>query len=65
MTWWSFIERIVVQPHLLFRGQLFEEIRTAVESKRRESSRDWLLTSVLGPEDELAAAVLDRVSGEW
>jgi sirohydrochlorin ferrochelatase len=52
--------RIVVQPHLLFSGQLYDEVRAAVESYRRQSRHDWLVTSVLGPEPELAFAVMER-----
>jgi sirohydrochlorin cobaltochelatase len=54
-------QRIVVQAHLLFHGQLYDETRMAVESRQRRAGPDWLLTSVLGPEPELAAAVMDRV----
>ena len=58
-------ERIVVQPHLLFQGQLLAEIQTAVEAAARHSDSadgqriDWVLTAPLGPEPELAAAVLE------
>jgi sirohydrochlorin ferrochelatase len=53
--------RIVVQPHLLFHGVLYDEIKSAVEVRRRQSQKEWILTSVLGPEPELADGVLDLV----
>jgi sirohydrochlorin cobaltochelatase len=51
---------IIVQPHLLFSGQLYDEVRAAVESCRRQSGHDWLVTSVLGPEPELVFAIMER-----
>ena len=56
----SGFQRIVVQPHLLFSGQLSDEVGSAVESCRRQSGHDWLVTAVLGPEAELASAVIER-----
>jgi sirohydrochlorin cobaltochelatase len=56
----SGFQRIIVQPHLLFSGLLYDEVRAAVESCRRRSGHDWLVTSVLGPEPELAFAVIEK-----
>lgn len=53
--------RIVVQPHLLFHGLLYDEIQTTVEENRRRSPKEWIVTSVLGPELEVAQAVIDLV----
>ena len=53
--------RIVVQPHLLFHGLLCDEIKTTVEENRRRSPKEWIMTSVLGPELELVQAVMDLV----
>ena len=53
--------RLIVQPHLLFHGLLYDEIQATVESHRRQSQKEWILTSVLGPEPELADAVIDLV----
>jgi sirohydrochlorin ferrochelatase len=69
----SGFRRIVVQPHLLFSGELSNQIRSEV--KRRsgderpldarqsapQSTCRWIVTSPLGPEPELAAAVMDLV----
>ncbi|HEX4000880.1 MAG TPA: sirohydrochlorin chelatase [Pirellulales bacterium] len=80
-------ERIVVQPHLLFRGRLFQEVREAVARFERQASREgsqfvtretasgerhrterttewiteWIIAEPLGPEPELAAAIVDLV----
>ncbi len=59
-------ERIVVQPHLLFQGELLAEIQTAVQAAAADAQTadslriDWVLTAPLGPESELAAAILER-----
>lgn len=56
-------EQIVVQPHLLFQGQLMAEIEVSVKAAAAANRRiDWVLTSPLGPEPELAAAVLETLS---
>ncbi len=63
----SEFQRIVVQPHLLFAGELHEQVRCAVESQvaaDRGSDmppRQWIVTVPLGPEPELAAAVVNVV----
>ncbi len=51
--------RIVVQPHLLFHGLLLDEIKATVEEHRRSSPKEWIVISVLGPEPELAQAVME------
>ncbi|HEV3415235.1 MAG TPA: sirohydrochlorin chelatase [Pirellulales bacterium] len=65
--------RIVVQPHLLFNGELSHEIRHEVERRSgdairlgtepigRQSACQWIVTSPLGPEPELATAVMELV----
>jgi sirohydrochlorin ferrochelatase len=92
----SDFQRIVVQPHLLFTGELHEQVRCAVEKQIAESRgpegffrlrssagdsqfivgwaekasrlyrfdvgpRQWIVTAQLGPEPELAAAVVNVV----
>jgi sirohydrochlorin ferrochelatase len=92
----SDFQRIVIQPHLLFSGELHEQVRCAVEKQiaasrgpgaffRLRSSagdsqfivgwvekasrlfrfdvgpRQWIVTAPLGPEPELAAAVVNVV----
>ncbi len=44
-------ERIVVQPHLLFSGELMQGIRAAVAAARRQApDREWIVTGHLGTE---------------
>jgi sirohydrochlorin cobaltochelatase len=92
----SDFQRFVVQPHLLFSGELLEHVRRAIEGRvaaengsgvffnppatARGTPRDlrstekdsrspgadmpprqWILTAPLGPEPELAAAVVNVV----
>jgi sirohydrochlorin ferrochelatase len=77
----SDFRRIVVQPHLLFTGELHKQARCAVETLARRASegvssesdspslalrasvsaRQWIVTAPLGPEPELAAAVVNVV----
>jgi sirohydrochlorin cobaltochelatase len=61
-------QRIVVQPHLLFRGRLLRDVREAVERfQTRETASEgpprmeWIVAGPLGPEAELAEAVVDLV----
>lgn len=53
--------RIVVQPHLLFRGELLERVVAAVrEQAEQDPAREWLVTGHLGAEPELVRTVWDR-----
>ncbi len=57
------MERIVVQPHLLFRGAVLDEIVAAVENWRlKETGIEWVITAHLGPAQEVANAIANRVS---
>ena len=52
LTWaaQSDFRRIVVQPHLLFSGDVLTEITDAVSDfARRQPHREWIVTSHLGP----------------
>ncbi len=52
---------VVVQPHLLFAGELLERINVAVqEAADRFPDKSWSVTPHLGPSDLLVSAVLDR-----
>jgi sirohydrochlorin cobaltochelatase len=54
---------IVVQPHLLFAGELLARVRQAVEQARRDwPEHEWLLTEPLGPHPLLVDALLDRAA---
>ncbi len=54
--------RVVVQPHLLFQGELLAAVAAEVERQAEQSpQQQWVLTCHLGPDPLLARAVLDRV----
>ncbi len=55
----SSAETILVQPHLLFQGLVYQEIAAAVERAARESSKEWRLAAPLGPDPELALAIME------
>jgi sirohydrochlorin ferrochelatase len=54
----SGMQRIVVQPHLLFAGELLARLHGAVA----HSQAHWLTTGHLGPSELVAEAVLERVA---
>jgi len=56
----SGFRRVVVQPHLLFTGQLVGDIRREVESVAGTAT-EWIIAAHLGPEPELADAIVDLV----
>ena len=52
--------RVVVQPHLLFAGDLLAEVGTAVaQIARGRTDQQWLVTAELGPDPLLAQAVVE------
>ncbi len=52
------VRRIIVQPHLLFRGHVEEQVMAAVDAGRaRRPDLEWLRAARLGP-DPLVAEVL-------
>jgi sirohydrochlorin cobaltochelatase len=55
--------RVVVQPHLLFSGQLADEVRQRVGvAAGRCPSVSWLVARPLGPAPELAELVADAAA---
>ncbi|MGQ9915261.1 MAG: sirohydrochlorin chelatase [Thermogutta sp.] len=54
--------RVIVQPHLLFRGLLEHELRHKV-ARRAAARADiaWVVTDVLGPDPTLAESLADRI----
>ncbi|MBX3412203.1 MAG: sirohydrochlorin chelatase [Pirellulales bacterium] len=52
--------RIVVQPHLLFRGALLERLRGTIEARSSRGEQHWLMTEHLGPHPLLVEAIVDR-----
>ena len=55
----SSAQTILVQPHLLFQGLVYQEIAAAVEVAASQSSKNWQLTAPLGPDPEIARTVLE------
>ena len=56
-------DRIVVQPHLLFRGQVVQslgDIVDAASANSRQKRTEWLVTDYLGPSRFVAEALADR-----
>jgi sirohydrochlorin ferrochelatase len=55
--------RIVVQPHLLFDGELLRRIQTRVAAVgAADHQRKWVVTEPLGPHQLLADAVIELAS---
>ena len=53
--------RIVVQPHLLFRGDLLARLDREVAAARKQFlDRQWLITPHLGPAPLLVDAIVER-----
>lgn len=53
--------RIVVQPHLLFQGQILDQIADLVrEADRQTPDQGWVVCEHLGPSACLADALVDR-----
>jgi sirohydrochlorin cobaltochelatase len=55
----SSAQTILVQPHLLFQGLVYQEIAAAVEQAARDSSKEWRLAAPLGSDPEIARTVLE------
>lgn len=55
--------RVVVQPHLLFRGHVEEQVTAAVERGRREHPGiEWVQVRRLGADRLVARALIDRAA---
>jgi len=55
--------RVVVQPHLLFRGHVEEQVTAAVDRGRREyPGIEWVQVQRLGADPLVAQAVVDRAT---
>lgn len=55
------VRRVVVQPHLLFQGELLHGLHHAVSDfSRRMRSIDWVVTGHLGPDPLLVDALIGR-----
>lgn len=55
------VERIVVQPHLLFSGRVFDQVRAVVEQACQRSARQqWIVAQPLGPSPLVVDAICGR-----
>jgi sirohydrochlorin ferrochelatase len=55
--------RIVVQPHLLFRGHVEEQVTAAVAAAQASRPElEWLTVARLGPDPLVVRAVIDRAA---
>ncbi len=53
--------RVVVQPHLLFRGELLGRVKEAtLAAAARHAEKEWILTGHLGPHELLVQALVER-----
>jgi sirohydrochlorin cobaltochelatase len=60
------VRRVVVQPHLLFRGHVEEQVTAAVERGRQEHPRtEWVQVQRLGADRLVAQALVDRAAAAW
>lgn len=51
---------VVVQPHLLFFGELMAHVRAAVEAAQRRGDKVWRAADHLGPAPQLVEAICGR-----
>jgi sirohydrochlorin cobaltochelatase len=57
------LRRIMVQPHLLFRGHVEEQVAAAVaDGRTRHPGLEWMQVPRLGPDRLVARAVVDRAA---
>ena len=57
--------RVVIQPHLLFQGELTEQVRQAAARAARDRSLEVIVTSHLAPGWPLARALADRAEKKF
>jgi sirohydrochlorin ferrochelatase len=62
-------DTIIVQPHLLFEGELMDQLRQKVRARRAQSNRQsWWITRSLGADPALAQVflqLLDEATASW
>jgi len=57
------VRRVIVQPHLLFRGHVEEQVAAAVaHGKTRHPQVEWVVVPRLGPDEQVARALIDRAA---
>jgi sirohydrochlorin cobaltochelatase len=59
-------DTILVQPHLLFEGELMDQLRRKVRSMRTKyPEKNWILARTLGADRKLAEVFLQFVRDSW
>jgi len=53
--------RVVVQPHLLFPGEVRDAVAQRVRSISEGSSKQWLVSGTLGPDRRLAEVLVELI----
>ena len=54
--------RVLVQPHLLFRGHVIDRVAEEIDAaRRRHPGIEWVAVERLGPDPAVVRAVIDRV----
>ena len=57
------VRRVVVQPHLLFRGHVEDQVAAAVATAReRHPALEWIVASRLGADPDVAEVLVDRIA---
>ena len=55
-------DTVVIQPHLLFEGELMDQLRARVQRWRQESpDREWVLARCLGADEGLAGVFIEFI----
>jgi len=58
----STCDTVVIQPHLLFEGELMDQLRARVRRWRQESpDREWVLARCLGADEGLAGVFIEFI----
>ena len=57
------MKRVVVQPHLLFRGHVEEQVEAAIRQARTAHPEvEWVQVRRLGAADRVARALVERAA---
>ena len=59
-------DTVVIQPHLLFEGELMDQLRARVQRWRQESpDREWVLARCLGADEALAGVFIEFIRSHF
>ena len=60
------VDHVIVQPHLLFQGRLFQAIeRQVAEASGRHGQTKFVTSGYLGPTQQVADAIATRLQSAW